>query len=397
MREVFSYVSERLRNNREFLVECVSVRPELFVVLPDELRRSDSFIHECVIRLSERYNYISEILTFYDNDELNNILKAKENGSYSSAYDAYNAVWDNDGKIPEAGETRIIHVNSVFNVNPGQNFYALYHILERIVLCRLVNKDSALTVEVLKVYTASEFAKEDIDSSIIAPYYLPRYSEYEDVINSDSYGNPLSYETCAIPNVGWNTEWYTYTDSDLVDHVLLMRRNEFEPYYKPYTIGNLVLGNTLERRNWKLDFIAYTEDGRFEYGVSHRGFHITRYLKDDTMELNIPDYNELRFMYPTKDTERRQFIYRLLINGGTFYGCTKLETVRLPELCVAIEQYAFRNCKNLKKVYIPEYCHVHDDAFTGCSEELTLIIKKDSYAQNYALKNHIHFELTEES
>jgi len=57
---------------------------------------------------------------------------------------------------------------------------------------------------------------------------------------------------------------------------------------------------------------------------------------------------------------------------GAFYGCP-IEQVRIPGSVRAIAKGAFRNCKKLKEIVLPDSLEsVADDAFVDCSEDLVI-------------------------
>ena len=39
----------------------------------------------------------------------------------------------------------------------------------------------------------------------------------------------------------------------------------------------------------------------------------------------------------------------------------------IPESCEMIEKWAFRNCTELERVFVPANCEIGEDAFAGCT------------------------------
>lgn len=64
----------------------------------------------------------------------------------------------------------------------------------------------------------------------------------------------------------------------------------------------------------------------------------------------------------------------VFLSNETFYDCTELERVVLPETLVGIGEDAFRNCKSLSEVNFPAGLRgIQEDAFIGCSSLKSLI------------------------
>lgn len=63
------------------------------------------------------------------------------------------------------------------------------------------------------------------------------------------------------------------------------------------------------------------------------------------------------------------------IDGGTFQGCTSLETVILPDMLEEIQIDAFLNCTGLKNITLPDSVSViGEGAFAGCTSLTTINI-----------------------
>ena len=77
------------------------------------------------------------------------------------------------------------------------------------------------------------------------------------------------------------------------------------------------------------------------------------------------------------------------VGRKAFYGCDRLEEVRLGKENYFIESKAFASCINLKKLFIPSTTTIIEEkAFENCPS-LTIYTVKDSYAAKYAEAHHI--------
>lgn len=54
------------------------------------------------------------------------------------------------------------------------------------------------------------------------------------------------------------------------------------------------------------------------------------------------------------------------MSDRSFAGCTNLEEIRIPHSAVRVGRQAFRNCVNLKRVYVASETAVDPSAFAGC-------------------------------
>lgn len=75
----------------------------------------------------------------------------------------------------------------------------------------------------------------------------------------------------------------------------------------------------------------------------------------------------------------------------TFYNCSSLKTVVLPDTCTTIKKYALSSCPQLESVFIPaSVTTIEDNAFKG-STAVTITGYFGSYAEEYAKANNIPF------
>lgn len=80
------------------------------------------------------------------------------------------------------------------------------------------------------------------------------------------------------------------------------------------------------------------------------------------------------------------------IGDDAFDSCSSLKTIELSDSLTSIGEDAFYGCKALKTIKLPaSVVHIEFDAFYDCSDDLTLIVKKNSYAENYAKKNGLKY------
>lgn len=76
----------------------------------------------------------------------------------------------------------------------------------------------------------------------------------------------------------------------------------------------------------------------------------------------------------------------------TFYSCSSLKSVVLPDTCTTIKKYAMANCPQLESVFIPaSVITIEDNAFKS-STALTITGYFGSYAEEYAVANNIPFK-----
>ncbi len=105
------------------------------------------------------------------------------------------------------------------------------------------------------------------------------------------------------------------------------------------------------------------------------------------------------------------------IQKEAFYGCEKLQYVKLPTSLRILGEGVFRSCEKLIRVDFPEGCRsIGADCFTGCDamtdlyipasvteigedaffhypEDITLHVKRGSYAERYAIENNLKYVL----
>ncbi len=81
------------------------------------------------------------------------------------------------------------------------------------------------------------------------------------------------------------------------------------------------------------------------------------------------------------------------IGKSAFNDCENLTSIVWPESASTIEPYTFGACFDLEYVTIPEsVSSISDDAFNGTSENMTLIVEKNSFAEEYAINNNMIYQ-----
>ena len=85
------------------------------------------------------------------------------------------------------------------------------------------------------------------------------------------------------------------------------------------------------------------------------------------------------------------------IGNNAFYGCTCLTELIIPDSVTLIGMWAFYGCKCLAEITIPQSVStIESDAFVGCTH-LKIKGYDGSYAQKYATKNSIPFQVIDDT
>ena len=85
------------------------------------------------------------------------------------------------------------------------------------------------------------------------------------------------------------------------------------------------------------------------------------------------------------------------IGMGAFFGCSSLKNVDIPDGLEKIDVSAFQDCKMLKNLKMPRKCtEIGNDAFLGC-ENLILDCSENEVAQEIANKYNIPTSFSESS
>lgn len=82
------------------------------------------------------------------------------------------------------------------------------------------------------------------------------------------------------------------------------------------------------------------------------------------------------------------------VTDDLFLGCSSLKKVKLHECLNSIGTRAFSGCGKLMSIYIPDsVTAIGEDAFADCNEKFILMCSFGSYAEGYARKNKITYQL----
>ena len=81
------------------------------------------------------------------------------------------------------------------------------------------------------------------------------------------------------------------------------------------------------------------------------------------------------------------------IGRGAFSQCCSLTDVVIPDSVTAIGENAFDRCSSLQTITVPaSVAYIQKNAFDGC-DNVTILGKQNSYAQDFAAKQHILFKM----
>ena len=389
--------SEALRDSWEIVSVAVENDPSALRFASPRLRKHP--------QIQKKANHRTPKITYFD---LSNGPRSYDTPQFTRNT-AYYAEWDQNDQLPKPGETRSVHISSSFSVRLNTSFFLLYGIKNPFgidspegilfVQCKLVgsaylpsdffsNNGPTLIVEITRVWTAEEMAKEVFQSdSLRAPYFTSSDNTEE----YDKQFDNWSVEGFDVDGVDEKI-WYIYTDQNQTDHVLLYRCSD--GYRTSFQVGNLILGNRMERKAKKYNWTCEYNSHRYLYAGAYDKICILKYLQDDEHEIAVPGKWDRppRSDYPYDYSSNDENDDSLSIGEEAFQQKNNLEIVTLPNNVRKIERFAFRDCKNLKRVYIPGHTTILQGAFDGCSPELTLVVRQNSPQHRFALENGIRFE-----
>lgn len=82
------------------------------------------------------------------------------------------------------------------------------------------------------------------------------------------------------------------------------------------------------------------------------------------------------------------------IPAKMFQGCVNLKKIKLHEQLSGIGDYAFADCTSLATIYIPDsVTSIGDNTFDGVNEKFILMCSFGSYAESYARKKKLKYQL----
>ena len=80
------------------------------------------------------------------------------------------------------------------------------------------------------------------------------------------------------------------------------------------------------------------------------------------------------------------------IGFGAFQGCESLKEIRIPGSVSHLGAYAFTKCVSLESAVIPaSVTEIEDNIFKGCENLKTVVVEKDSAAEQYCIDNNLPY------
>lgn len=152
-----------------------------------------------------------------------------------------------------------------------------------------------------------------------------------------------------------------------------------------YIANKTVVANRLEQTAYNKEYgPQYSSDGLLylKYDPSDDGKigHITIYLGDEYC-LGVSDV-------PAYDNGNK-LVY---IDDNAYRECSEVEKIILPQTIESIADNAFSDCESLKEIYIPaSVTKMANNIFSG-TKDFTMYVEENSYAQDFAEQNGIHYE-----
>jgi len=152
--------------------------------------------------------------------------------------------------------------------------------------------------------------------------------------------------------------------------------------------------------------------------IDHGAFHQCRSLENISFPASLESLGTYMFGFSEK-LETVTFAKDCKIDTlgtDTFYSCTALKSVNIPESVTTLGQYAFAECKSLEHLELPPnlttiMCYafqncsslkelaipgtvisIGDDVFDGCTA-LTLVVVEGTYAEQYARQQGLRYRI----
>ncbi len=131
--------------------------------------------------------------------------------------------------------------------------------------------------------------------------------------------------------------------------------------------------------------------------ISEKAFSGAQSLKSVEIPSSMTNISDMAFYNCVSLTDVKMPENVTNIGEKTFYNCKSLRYIEIPKSVTSIDSYAFLGCINLMSIEISEnVTSIGNKTFSEC-ENLVLYGYKDSYAQSYADKNYIPFEIIDGS
>lgn len=142
----------------------------------------------------------------------------------------------------------------------------------------------------------------------------------------------------------------------------------------------------------KLTSVAIPENIK---SIGENAFNSCKSLTDVTIGNGVTDIGN--YAFGSCSNLLSVTIGNSVVNIGTsaFNGCKSLVSINIPNSVISIGNYAFRRCNNLHSIVLPlTVTNIGTDVFGGC-DNLLLTVSRNSYSRDYALKNNIHYQYTD--
>ena len=175
--------------------------------------------------------------------------------------------------------------------------------------------------------------------------------------------------------------------------------DDSEDYYRLgttfYNCGNLseITVDSQNKRYCSIDgmlFLANTDGAPSGLFCCPEGKSGSVTIPDGVIEINYDAFRNCKNLIHVGLPDSLRSIER-----RAFEGCSSLESLELPEGIDEIYYDVFRNCVQLSSIYIPESVEtILEGAFEGCGK-LSILCVEGSEAKSYAIKNGIPYQLTE--
>ncbi|MBD5161015.1 MAG: leucine-rich repeat protein [Oscillibacter sp.] len=135
-----------------------------------------------------------------------------------------------------------------------------------------------------------------------------------------------------------------------------------------------------------------TVNGKEVKDICSNAFNRCSELKSVTLPDTVESIGDSAF-YICKKLKKINMPKKLkTIENSAFNYCISLEAVRLPEGIASIGRRAFYDCHKLTKVLVPPSVEfIGEEAFGNCPN-VTVLVEKDSFAEQYCKENAIRYK-----
>lgn len=249
---------------------------------------------------------------------------------------------------------------------------------------RAENNDDIHTISIPSgIYT---IGKKTFERNTVKQIDLPHSIEN---IETDAFYLTLSLESFMVDphNIHYRS----------VNGVLYSRNEEILLRYPQGKLDtNYVLGHMVQKIDKKafscsryLETVTFTTNLKC---IDSNAFEYCSKLENLILPTSINKIGERAFQYcpNLKNIMLSKSITE--ISDCTFYNCSSLQNIDIPNNVQKIGHFAFANCQDLKQIIIQEnVSFIGDGAFNNCTH-LEVIIKNNSYVEQYCDARHIPFK-----